>query len=164
MLFTKTVVNCSVFSHIPKLPGGFEFFPCLFNTVSPENYGSMKLKKCPESSTGKPFNAGALMALRGLPGPEQLHPGPTVCPGLRTPWQLPGAVRACPREAAAGLDSIPRAGLHPQGGACCLGLPWGPQLPHSWPGWWDRDCLGTLCSCRGQGLRKPAACVTPWHS
>lgn len=156
MLFTKTVVNCSVFSHIPKLPGGFEFFPCLFNTVSPENYESMKLKKCPESSTAKPFNAGALMALRGLPGPEQLHPGPTLCPGLRTPWQLPGAVRACPREAAAGLDSIPRevpAAWGCPGAPSCLtpgqgggtGTAWGhcaapevraseSQLPVSHPG------------------------------
>lgn len=99
--FTKNVVNCSVFFHIPKLPDGFEFFPCLFNRVSPENYESMKLKKYRESSAAKPFSAGALMALRGLPGPDpdQLH---------QDPVSAPGAVRPCPSEAAAGLVPIPR--------------------------------------------------------
>lgn len=45
VLLTKNVVNCSEFFYIPKLPDGFEFFPCLFNRVSPEYHDSMKLKK-----------------------------------------------------------------------------------------------------------------------
>lgn len=131
------------FFHIPKLPDGFEFFPCLFKRVSPENNGSMKLKRHQESRTAKAFSAGALMALRGLPAPDQLHPHSAQVSG--------------PHISSWGCQSLPqsgsRAGLHPQGGAWCLGLPCCPTPGQGLPG-----------DTAAPEVRKPPACVKPWHS
>lgn len=90
-----------------KLPDGFEFFPCLFNWVSSGNNDSMKLKKYQESSTAKPFSAGALVALGGLPGSD---------PSLRT-HTLPRSQHisswGCQTLSQWGWS---RAALHAQGG------------------------------------------------
>lgn len=79
-----------------KTADGFEFFPCLFNRVSPENNDSMKLKKYQKAS--QPFSAGALMVLRGLPALTSCTQDPHSAQ-VSAATSAPGAVRPCPSRA-----------------------------------------------------------------